>query len=510
MFLKRKWVLLVCSIVMAGGSLILTTAYGLHIRSDSYRREVERELAEFFRLPCEIDRVRARTFSSRAFEGVSIHLPEKRARVFDCRKAIWHEERINGRQTNRLDLFNGALVLGSDQWRREDYWLVFESGMGHDFAELSLTRVQLADFEVAFRRNELDLRCKRVEGDIDMSGSDEGVARLHAMELNGVEVREGVSIVAHFAMKNGLDVTDVTLDVPVVPLASLGLESAVDGEITRGRFSGTVRYENRPSQASPETWVSGQLEDASLSELTRRAPLGPYEGNVSVNIEAARFSQSTVTHLRGRGRVTDLAFHSFAPLLGVEQLSGEASITLDPIDLSLGSIHRMRLEGVVRGVLLQDVLGALGTGAATGRVVIWINNVDFVENAIKSADIEVAVVPVEGQRGTISRGLVLDVAKRFFNFTWPESIPQNVLPESLEYAEFGLRAVVRDNQLRILGTHGEKKDVILTIKLFGRNFGIVREQPGTIDLTPHIEEALDRLRTYDPKKVRQWLVDQPN
>jgi len=78
------------------------------------------------------------------------------------------------------------------------------------------------------------------------------------------------------------------------------------------------------------------------------------------------------------------------------------------------------------------------------------------------------------------------------------------LPKQLEYTQIGARLLVRDNQLRILGTHGSRGDTILTIKVFGRDFGLVKEQLQTIDLKPYISSLLDRIRGYDPDRVRLW------
>ena len=64
--------------------------------------------------------------------------------------------------------------------------------------------------------------------------------------------------------------------------------------------------------------------------------------------------------------------------------------------------------------------------------------------------------------------------------------------------------LVRDNLLRILGTHGDGGRAILTIKVFGQPIELVKEQPGTIDLGPYFARALEGARTYDTDHVREW------
>ena len=86
----HRKIILALTLLLVGGSLSFTTAYGLRLRSDSYRHKVEAGLSSFFKLPSEIGRIRGRTFSSRAFEDVTVHLPDRRDRVFSCKTAIWH------------------------------------------------------------------------------------------------------------------------------------------------------------------------------------------------------------------------------------------------------------------------------------------------------------------------------------------------------------------------------------------------------------------------------------
>lgn len=500
----RRAILLIFAILACGGSLAATGIYAIRLRSDSYRASVERDLTEFFQLPCEVGSVRGETFSSRAFLDVLIHLPDRRDRVFSCERAVWQEVREGNSLINHLDLSHGAIFLGSDRWERSDYKKVFESGLGHDFSELQLGRVNISDFELGFDRGDLSLRCRRASGEVDLENGEEGVARLQALELNGVPVPDGVGIRARFKVKNGVDVREVTLSLPEVPLASVGLEGILNGEITHGYFAGMVRYSCPDHDRPQEVLVSGGLRDAQLAELTRRLGFGPLTGQVNVNVESARLEGAVVTHLKGRGSIRDLSFSSFAPLLGVEKLSGSASLSIEPVDLAMGRINRLRMEGNVNDVSLEEVLQIVGQGAATGRVAIRIHNLEIVDNEIKSADLEVLAFPPPDGPGTIDRTLVLGAAEKFLNFSWPDAIPQSLLPSKLEYVQFGTRLLVRDNQLRILGTHGASNDVILTVRIFGQTFGLVKEQSGTIDLTPWVDEILGRLRDYDPRRVRDW------
>ncbi len=507
---QRKIILLV-TVVLAGGSLAATSVYALRLHSDAYRREIERYLSLFFDLPCEVARIRGRTFSSRAFEDVQIYLPDRRDRVFSCKTAIWHEEEADGQEQNRLELENGLLVLGSDRWLYSDYRQILRSGLEHDFEALDLAEVDLSDFEIAFDRGELSIRCRQTSGKIDMREAGRGVARLHAYELNGHAVHDGVGIHARFSPRNGVEIEQLTLALPRVPLTSIGVGPALGGDVTRGQFAGRIRYADQGASERPEVFLDGELLDGDLAELTRRVPFGPFEGKFSVDVDQIRIAEGLVTHFHGRGTIDEFVLAGFAPLLGVPRLSGSASLRVDEAAIALGRIDRLRLEGQLRDVVLQEVLRKWGKGAATGVLSVRVNNFDLAGERIESADVEITALPPKRRPGVIDRAMLLSVAEKALGFTWPEALPQGILPEEVEYTRFGVRLQVQDNTMRILGTHGEDGDTILTVRtpaalqrFFGKTIGLVKEPSGTIDLTPHLAAFFERLRDYDPQRVRDW------
>jgi len=499
--LSRRGLLLLLASVLVGGSLSWTAAYGLRLRSEGYRREVAEDLGRFFELPCDVGRIRGHTFSSRLFEEVSVWLPNRRDKVFHCRKAIWREH--DATQTNELDLADGLLQLGTDRWVRSDYRQVLRSGLGHDFKDLRLARVRLDGFEIRFERGNFVVHCRDTSGEIDMSDPRDGVARLTAYELNGRRVSPGVQIHARFLPSSGLEVSELTLALPEMPLASIGLGTALGGEIASGSFSGGVRYIG--SLSEPRTVIAGELRDADLSDLTRGIPFGPLRGRLTVKVDEAIVSGATLTHFRGSGQVMNFSLRPFAPLLGSENLSGNASLNIDAMDIALGKVNRLRLSGDFSDLSLADWLRPLGRGSATGRMSIRVNNLELVGEQIKSADVELSVVPVGGRAGTIDRELLLSAAQRAFDFSWPGSVPQELLPDHVEYAECGTRLLIRDNKLRILGTHGPKNNTILTIRVFGQPIGVLREQARTYDLTGFLAECWARLRSYQQDQLREWL-----
>lgn len=499
----NRRILLGLTVVLVGGSLTWTAAYGLRLRSDAYRIETEADISDFFDLPSEVGRIRGRTFSSRVFEDVAIWLPDRRDRVFSCKRAIWQESKRGGREVNELDLIDGTLALGSDRWAREDFKTILKSGLEHNFEDLNLSRVGLEGFTIVFDRGNVSLACRNTSGEIDMSNPGDGIARLQAIELNGHRFTQGVQIHARFLPRRGIQVSEFMMVLPRVPLSVLGLDRVIGGTITQGSFEGRMQYLDR--SGDPEVWLRGELEDLALSEVTPRLGFGPLEGQLSVSVDAARLSRNAVTHFKGRGRVEGFELDRVTRLLGLPGLAGRASFSFDAIDVALGRVNRLRFSGGVAGISLREWLAPLGKGTATGLVSIRVNNVDISDDVIKSADIEVNVVPPAGQPGLIDRQLLLTAIQEVLGFSWPAAVPQRLLPEQVEYLEFGMRMLIRDNELRVLGTHGPEGDTILTIKAAGMAFGVAREQAGSIDLGPYLAKLRDRARHYDSDRVREWF-----
>lgn len=495
-------VLLLLSILLVGGSLAATTTYGLRLRSDAYRQKVSQDLTRFFEMPCDVGQISGQTFSSRAFDDVNLWLPDRRDKVFFCKRAIWDEGNANGHESNALYLRDGVLILGTDRWVKSDYKQILQSGLGHDFEDLHLSNVQLEKFEISFDRGELAIRCRDTHGTIDFSQPGTGIARLQAYELNGHHISQGAQIYATFQPRQGVKVSELILTLPEVPLKSIGLNKALGSEVNSGHFAGSVQYINTAEK--PEVWIRGDLRDADLAQLTHAVPFGPLEGRVSVRVDGARFADSLVTHVRGQGHISDFMLAPFAPLLDRKDLSGDASLDLDDVDIALGKINRLRMSAVVRGLSLTQWLEKWGKGKATGIMSIRVNNIDVVDNSIKSADIEVSVRPPPGKSGTIDREMLLSLASKAFAINWPSSIPQSILPNAITYTNFGMRLLVQDNVLRILGTHGDDGDTILTISIAGAEFGIIKSPSATYDLAPYMAQTLEKLRTYDTQRVKEW------
>jgi len=504
---RHRRLILFAAFVTAGGSIAGTSWYAHRLHSEAYRREVERDVTAFFALPTTIERVRGRTFDSRDFVNVVVRLPSDGAKVFDCATATWIEE---SGDRNFLALDRGLLVLGDAVWADEQYRNLIRQGIGAELQALDLRGIRLTDFRLRFEKDDFGITCSGASGDIDLSDPALGRADLTAHQLNGTRIDDGVRIHAQFVPDGGIEVRDIRLAVPSIPLPVLQLDEFLGGPVTGGEFEGSIEYRLRGAAGLPEARVSGRVVDAELAELTRIAPYGPYQGNVSLQVDDARFAERLLTHFKGRGAIRDLGFASFAPLLQMPALDGQASFVFDDVNIALGIVHRIKLNGTVEGVSLEQLLNRWADGGATGTVGVRVSNFELVGEVIRSADIQIEVIPPDGAPGYVERQLLLDVAESALGFEWPSALPKQLLPERVEYVAIGARLLVRDNVLRVLGTHGTGDRALVTIRdpVFGQEIAVAKERSETIDLSPYVRDAFDRMRAYRPEDVREWIRQQ--
>lgn len=492
---------LTATVLLVGGSLAAHLAFALYLRSNTYLRRVEAGVGDYFQMPCDMRGITRMTFSSTGFDGVEIWLPDRRDRVFHCARAVWNEFPVDHGVKVNLDLLHGTLALGTDKWLLEDYRTVLESGLRHDFDLIN--QVRLEDFAISFRRKNLLLHADKATGTIVFETPELGIASLESYGFNGTAVREPIRIHARFLPQGKTLIDEMSLEIPEVALSGLKLDQAIGSPVTRGYFAGRLAY--REAVPQPQLTLSGRLYDIDLAELTARLPTGPLHGSAEVTLDKAVLQGALPVEVRGRARLGKVMLADFGPLFGVPNLSGAAELNISEAILEHGHVTRLVINGQVRNVELVDVLRLLGRGEATGRLTIAVNGLRIEQDRIVSADIDVFAAPAPGAVGTIGRDLLLSAAERVAGFTWPSALPKRLLPGKIEYAQFGLRLLVSDNQLRVLGTHGSDGETILTIRVLGNDIGLVRQWAGTTDLTPWIEDLMERISAYDPRDVRRLL-----
>jgi hypothetical protein len=134
----------------------------------------------------------------------------------------------------------------------------------------------------------------------------------------------------------------------------------------------------------------------------------------------------------------------------------------------------------------------------TGRARLVIDDLTIVANRLASLDAEISVEPIDDPLNWIERDLVSHVVQQTLGFALPE-----FLPERFEYTQLGVRLMVRDEVLYVLGTHGPREQTILTVRVGAQDLGVVREPAEPYNLGPWF----DTLRAQAFTFVRRRLDD---
>jgi len=224
--MRRRRLLLAWGILLVTGAILGgSAAYGLYYRSDAYRRRVERAMTAFFGLPTDLEAIAPYTLKSRLLTQVEMWLPERRARVFSCPRAVWD---ASGRQDGGtvLHLFEPVLSIGSEEWESDDYMRVLRASLLHNFSELNIRQVQFHDCSLTWPRRDFQMRAEGVNGTVEFDQHGRGEALLTSRALNGVSVGEPIRIHARIDPADPDDfLPEVTLDVPPSRLLHWGSPS---------------------------------------------------------------------------------------------------------------------------------------------------------------------------------------------------------------------------------------------------------------------------------------------
>ncbi len=499
----RQWILAVLTVGLVAGSLAATIGYALYLRSDWYRTSVERELSAFFQLPSEVGSVVPLSTTSREFRNVAVWLPDRRARVFQCGRAIWREGRRDRRSSYELEIHDGRFLIGTERWQPSDYRRVLRSGLAHDFAELNLDQVRVVNVDFACQRPDLQLAVRQATGVITFEQYGRGHATLNSHWLNQTYINNPIDVAARFSPSEDVTIDEVTLRLPAVPVVALGLGRLVGGEVTHGRFAGTVTYAEQAGQYIAE--LQGYAADVRLAELTARLPTGPLRGRASVFIDHARIVGGRLDELRFRGSLSELDLSSFGTFLRQPIAGGTAQLEVHQAHLRGRSIEQFSASGSVVGMDLETITRLIGQGTVTGTLVARIRSLEIAHDDLVSADVELHADPPEGSPGMIDTELLMVGIEQAFAMRLRSVLPDWLeLPDQVQYAKLGARLVVANGKLRVLGTHGPEGRTILSIKLFGRELPLVPQPEQEYDLVPFLSGLRHRAKEYNVQELRRW------
>ncbi|HEY3244223.1 MAG TPA: hypothetical protein VGM03_12825 [Phycisphaerae bacterium] len=498
--LRRRKILLVISLVLVPGSLAATGGYAAYLHSDSYRLRTEQRLSALLTLPLQLGRILPLSLSSRELSDIEVFLPRRQARVFACRRAVWQEGPRDGRPYGVLVLADGTLTAGDEGWDRADYEQMLRTGLGQDFARLDLGEVHISGMDIAWRGRTLGLHVGDASGVILFDSDGSGQASLSAHSLNDCAVASPINIAAHFTPGRAMALHEVVLTVPRIALSALRLPGWVDQRSALGWFKGAVTYAE--SAEGQRIIFAGALDEANLESLTAGVIGGPFHGRVDIDLQEANFLDRRLSALRFRGRLSGLRLSEIAP--GLESPQAEAELRIQQAALTPERIETLSASGKVADVSFEAVTRMFGRGIITGKLKVVIEALQIQDDHIHYADISLYAVPPAGEAGSIDRDVLISAAKDLLGIDISKVLPAMI--QKVEYAQMGAHLIIEGTNLRVRGTHGPDNDTLVTVKLLGREWGIIKAPERIFTIPDLIALARQRLAPYghDYQRVRDW------
>lgn len=501
MLLHRK-ALLAVSAILTLGSISLSAGYAIYLRTDSYRQLVSDVVSAHLKMPTEIGRIEPLSRNQRAFTDIGVWLPQRKSEVFSCRRALWSTFVRDGGRWNALSLEDGWLLLGTGDFKREDYDRMLRSSLGVDFKRLRLERIELSDMDILWRQDGFELRVEDSAGEATFDADGLGRASLSAENLNGVPTDEPIHIRALFTPGASMTVHHVALTVPRVPLTTLGLEGLLDSAPTSGWFDGVVTYRRGYEGGQPVLSLRGAVGDARLEELTQRVIGGPFTGKVDVDVTEASATREGLQSLIFSGSLSDIHLGELAPLLNEPDLAGTLDLKVHQARYRDGHIQHLSASADAADLSLAAITRMIGKGVVTGRLRVTINSVLIVDDTLRWAEIDLEAVPPEGGVGTIDRDVILYAADKLLGVDLGSVV--DYLPENVEYARMGCKLLVDRNGLTVRGSHGSNGNTVLTVRLLGRELGLIKAPKETFPVADIVAWLREHAAGYDVDRILEW------
>ncbi len=471
------------------GSLALTGGYAWHLRSGHYRNSCARALSKALGLPAEIGRVVPRSRHAREFQNVRVWLPERRGEAAFCALALLTRTPRPGQpRAYELDLRDGQCEVSARTWLREDYRFMLESGLRPGFSPDGPRRVLLQNMDLSFAYDRFRAALDDACGVVSFEEPRLGRATLWCERFNGYRSDAPVTLQAEFTPQAaGIRLDLVTLQVPELPIATVGLDRFVGLGLQSGTFSGRVVYQE--TDAERRFTVGGTAACIKLSEWTAPFVQRPWHGGVpELELEELTLVNDQPERLRFRAVFTDVQLGDILAPWGLGEVGGSVTLRIQAADLAPGGIEHFVASARCADVDLQSVSEAIGRGRITGRARAVIDDLTVDENRLASLDAEIIVEPPTGESNTVDRELLSELLRRTIGVPLP-----TFLPERFTFTRFGVRLEVRDELLYVFGTHGPRQKAILSISLGGEEVPVLYEPENPIDLRAALDDLRRRL-----------------
>lgn len=489
---RRRLALAACAIAILPP--LALAAFGLWIRSATYRTGIERSVSDRLALPITIEKMSPIGIRGRSLSGVRATRPETDELILEAKNAEWLPA---GDAKYQLVLQDGFVLVGSSEWRRQDYESLAGTSLGQDFEALDLASIRLEAMDLAFSVGGASLRAESATGLLQFDRGL-GTGTVQASTIGGANLSAPAVIRAKFIPRNPVVFQQASITVPKIQLRDLAIEDLLGSPAQRGTFEGTASY--TADALGPKWSITGALRGGALAEWTGMLPPGPIRAGLDVDlagleIVAGRLRSGTLT-----GRIDRLHLSDVVPSLAAGDAPALADIDLSNLRFADGRLAALDAAANCRNVSLQALTALLGEGEVTGIAELDVTSLVIDQSGIKSADIRIDALAQEGQPATISREFLKSIAQRALGLD-----VDTLLPAELPYRRIGARLIVEDNILTLRGTHGTGGDVLVTVDVFGKPFELLRAPKRTYDLRGRIDDARAELSAISPETKRTLL-----
>jgi hypothetical protein len=509
--LSRRRTKVILGLLLALAAVSVSVSYALYARSAAYRRITEKRLAERLGMSVSIGGIQSLTEGSSQLTDVHVYLEDEGLEVFSCATAVWsatphsHGTKPGPRSATAqewpdsyvLHLSDGWLVVGTTAWTQAEYERMLEGGLGHNFTALGLTEIRFRDIDLRFKHPVTEFTAGDAAGVIRFDERGDGIASLNCFRLNDIQIAQPARITLEFTPGDRLIFHEVRLAVPRMPLDALGLGRLFGSEVPRGQFHGTITYQLTGGRETVD--ISGSVREANLDAFTGQLTGGPYQGTIDIDLKSLGFTDRKLTTLAGQGQIADLRLGHLVPGL-ISAVVGEGlDLQIDRVHWTEGKLAHLSASGGCPNLSLDALSAIWGEGTITGHGALEIRSLEVLSDQLRAADMTVLAVAPENAPGLIDRALIVRMARAWFGIDVGAA-----LPEHIEYTQFGARLLVQDGRLRILGTHGPDGRTILTVRLFGRPVGILRQPERDFPVPDVIGWLRQRAGELDTEQIRDW------
>jgi hypothetical protein len=169
-----------------------------------------------------------------------------------------------------------------------------------------------------------------------------------------------------------------------------------------------------------------------------------------------------------------------------------------------GRLLHLSASGSCSDLSLEALSDLWGAGRITGTAEVEIRSLLIVDEELRLADVEINAVPPKTGQALIDRSIIA----RFIGQKYGIDVGA-ALPDHIEYKQLGARLILKDGQLRILGTHGRGGRTILTVEVLGQPLGVIKAPQAPIPVPDALTGLWKRAADTTPGQIRTWWENLP-